>query len=67
MDKYLAKVKNYDDLDLQLDSKDYEKFFNKENLKIRNEIIKSYDLFLNTKYNVEINTVAINNVKNLFQ
>jgi len=64
---YLAKVKSYDDLNLQLDTKDYELFFNKENTKIRNDILTSYDMFLNTKYNVNINPVAINNVKNLFQ
>ena len=37
------------------------------NEKIRNDILKSYDLFLNIKYNIDINQVAINNVKNLFQ
>ena len=64
---FLAKVKNYDDIDLELNEKDYEVFFDKENTKIRNDILKSYDLFLNIKYNVDINQVAINNVKNLFQ
>ena len=42
-------------------------FANKENTRIRNDILKSYDLFLNKKYNVNINKIAINNVKNLFQ
>ena len=64
---FLAKIKNYDDIDLELNEKDYEVFFDKENTKIRNDILKSYDLFLNIKYNVDINQVAINNVKNLFQ
>ena len=66
-DIYLAKVKNYDEFNLQLNSKNYEQLFNKEKTKIRNDILKSYDLLLNTKYNVNINQVAINNVKNLFQ
>ena len=64
---YLAKLKNYDDLNLDLSLKDYEQFFNKENTIIRNDILKSYDLLLNTKYNVNINQVAIDNIKNLFQ
>ena len=63
---FLAKVKNYDDIDLELNEKDYQVFFDKENTKIRNDILKSYDLFLNIKYNIDINQVAINNVKNLF-
>ena len=64
---YLAKINNYDDLDEAINPKDYEKFSSKENTEIRNNILKSYDLFLNQKYNVDINQVAINNVKNLFQ
>ena len=64
---YLAKINNYDDIDEEINSKDYEKFSSKENTEIRNNILKSYDLFLNQKYNVNINQVAINNVKNLFQ
>ena len=33
----------------------------------RNNILKSYDYFLNDKYKVDINQLAINNVKNMFQ
>ena len=64
---YLTKIKNYKDVKLQLDSDDYKQFFDKENSRIRNDILKSYDIFLNTKYSVNINQVAINNIKNLFQ
>ena len=66
-DIYLVKIKNYKDANLQLNSDDYKQFFDKENSRIRNDILKSYDIFLNTKYNVNINQAAINNVKNLFQ
>jgi len=64
---YLAKIKDYEDMTKQMEQKDFEKFLSKENTKIRNDILKSYDLFLNEKYNVDINQIAINNVKNLFQ
>ena len=64
---YLAKINNYDDIDNEINPKDYEKFSSKENTEIRNNILKSYDLFLNQKYNVDINQMAINNDKNLFQ
>ena len=64
---YLAKSKSFDKLNLQLNSDDFKKFSNMENTKIKNDILKSYDLFLNSKYNVNINKAAIDNVKNLFQ
>ena len=37
-----------------------------QNTNIKNSILKSYDLFLNEKYNVNINQIALNKVKNLF-
>ena len=64
---YLAKINNYDEINIEINSEDFEKFSNKENMEIRNNILKSYDLLINQKYNVDINQVAINNVKNLFQ
>ncbi len=64
---YIVEIKSYDDKNLQLNTEDFNNFFNKKNIKIRNDILKSYDLFLNEKYNVKINQIAINNVKNLFQ
>ena len=66
-DIYLAKIMNYDNVDSKLNTENYDQFFNKENTRIRNVILKSYDLFLNEKYNVNINQTAIDNVKNLFQ
>jgi peptidyl-prolyl cis-trans isomerase D len=64
---YLAKINNYDEINTEMNSEDFEKFSNKENMEIRNNILKSYDLLINQKYNIDINQVAINNVKNLFQ
>ena len=64
---YIAKIKDYNDVKLQLNTKDYDQFFKKDNTRIRNNILQSYDFLLNKKYKVEINQVALNNVKNLFQ
>lgn len=64
---YLAKINSYDDANLQISSEDYDQYSSKENTRIKNGILKTYDLFLNQKYNVDINQAAINNVKNLFQ
>ncbi len=64
---FIAKIKDYDDVKLELNTDNYDQFFNKENTRNKNNILKSYDLFLNKKYNVNINQVAIDNIKNLFQ
>jgi peptidyl-prolyl cis-trans isomerase D len=64
---YLAKINSYDNANEQISSEVYDQYSSKENTRIKNGILKTYDLFLNQKYNVDINQAAINNVKNLFQ
>ena len=64
---YLAKIKKYNEIKINKDTKDYKSFISKENTRIRNSILKSYDFLLNDKYNVNVNQIALNNVKNLFQ
>tara|TARA_B100000035_G_scaffold79972_1_gene67008 strand:+ start:545 stop:1963 length:1419 start_codon:yes stop_codon:yes gene_type:complete len=64
---YLAKIINYKNINLNKSSDDYQSFIKKENTKIRNSILKSYDYVLNKKYDVTVNQLAINNIKNLFQ
>ncbi len=64
---YLAKVKKINDVKIDTNSEKYKSFISKENTQIRNSILQSYDYFLNDKYNVNINQLAINNIKNLFQ
>ena len=64
---YLAKIKNINNAELDKSTENYKSFIGKENTRLRNSILKSYDVFLNGKYNININQVALNNVKNLFQ
>ena len=64
---YLAKVKNYKNIDLKRDSEEFKSIITKENTNNRSLILKSYDILLNNKYKVDINQKALNNVKNLFQ
>ena len=63
---YLAKIKK------RLSQTEFTEIKLKEytanqNTNIKNSILKSYDIFLNDKYNVDINKVAINNVENYFK
>ena len=64
---YLAKIKSYKDISLKKDADEFKSYIAKENTNNRNTILKSYDLFLNKKYKVNINQKAIDKVKNLFQ
>ena len=62
---YLAKVKEFQN---PIDKKEtIAEYSNKENSNIKNSILKSYDIFLNDKYEVELNQKTIERVKNYFQ
>tara|TARA_B100001063_G_scaffold240068_1_gene264524 strand:- start:518 stop:1936 length:1419 start_codon:yes stop_codon:yes gene_type:complete len=64
---YLAQVINYEDVNFSKDNENYKSYIKKENTELRNSILKSYDYLLNDKYDVTVNQMAIDNVKNLFQ
>ena len=64
---YLAKINNYDELNTEMNTEDFEKLLNKENMEIRNNILKSYDQLLNSKYQVQLNQKTIDRVKNYFK
>ena len=64
---YLVKIINYKDTDLKKSSDEFKSYIAKQNTNNRNDILKSYDIFLNNKYKIDINQKAIDNVKNLFQ
>ena len=64
---YLVKIKNYKNANLVNDSDIFRSYSSKENTNNRNTILKSYDIFLNNKYKMNINQKAINNLKNSFQ
>ena len=61
---YLATIKSYKDIKLIKDSDEFKSYTAKENTNNRNTILKSYDIFLNNKYKMNINQKAINNLKN---
>ena len=64
---YLIKIKNAINKVVDKKSEDFKSYIAKENSNSKNSILKSYDLFLNNKYNVVVNQKTINRVKNLFQ
>ena len=62
---YLAKVKKFENEEVNKEK--LTEYANKQNSYIKNTMLKSYDLFLNDKYNVVLNQKTIERVKNFFQ
>ena len=62
---FLAKVIKFEN-ELS-DNEKISEYSNKQNSNIKNTMLKSYDLFLNNKYNVDLNQKTIERVKNFFQ
>ena len=63
---YLAKIKNFEDQDLN-DDNQLKEYTNKQNSKMKNYMLESYDFYINKKYEVNINQKTIERVKNFFQ
>jgi len=49
------------------DDNEFNKYSNKQNSNIKKTMLKSYDLFLNNKYEVDLNQKTVERVKNFFQ
>ena len=62
---YLAKVIKFQDVDINEEK--IKEYTSKQNSNIKNTMLKTYDLFLNDKYNVVLNQKTIERVKNFFQ
>ena len=63
---YLAKIKNFQDETMENNEKINE-YTNKQNSNLKNNMLKSYDLYLNSRYDVTLNQKTIERVKNFFQ
>ena len=63
---YLAKIKNFQN-ETMLNKDKLDEYSVKQNLKLKNNMLKSYDLYLNSRYDVKLNQKTIERVKNFFQ
>ena len=63
---YLAKIKNFQNATMENNGiiKEYE---SKQNSNLKNNMLKSYDLYLNSRYDVTLNQKTIERVKNFYQ
>ena len=64
---YVAKIISYEEENLTKSSVNYDKISIKEGTQNKNSILKSYDLFLNNRYQVVVNEKTLKRVKNYFK
>ena len=64
---YLARVKKFQNELVDTNDSIFKEYENKQNSNKKNTLLKSYDFFLNEKYNVVLNQKTIERVKNFFQ
>ncbi len=64
---YLAKIKKFENIEIDNNNDEFDKYSNKEKINSKTTLLKSYDLFLNNKYDVIINQKTMDRVKNFFK
>jgi len=64
---FVAKTISYEEKNLTKSSVDYDKISIEEGAQSKNGILKSYDLFLNNRYQVVVNEKTLERVKNYFK
>ena len=63
---YLARINNFKDIEIKNDEDNFKNYIIKQKTNNKNSILKSYDLFLNNKYKVNLNQKTIERIKNNF-
>ena len=64
---YLVKIKKFYNKTIDENDDKFNDYANKNNTNTKNSILKSYDLFLNDKYDVTLNKKTLERVKNYFK
>jgi len=64
---YIARINKIFEKNISKNSEQLEKFNNQANIKIKEHMFSSYDIFLNAKYKVDINQKTLERVKNYFR
>ncbi|MDA9996510.1 SurA N-terminal domain-containing protein [Candidatus Pelagibacter sp.] len=66
-DVFIAKTVQYEENNINKNSVNFEKISSEEGAQSKNNILKSYDLFLNNRYQVVVNEKTLERVKNYFK
>ena len=63
---YLARINSFKDMEIRNDEDNFKNYIIKQKTNNKNSILKSYDLFLNDKYKINLNQKTIERIKNNF-
>jgi len=63
-ENYLIYIKKIENVTIKNNSDDYKKYLDLSKLKIATNLYNAYDSYLNKKYEIDINYIALNNIKN---
>ena len=63
---YLARINSFKDMEIRNDEDNFKNYIIKQKTNNKNSILKSYDLFLNNKYKVNLNQKTIERIKDNF-
>ena len=66
-DVFIAKTIKYEEKNINKNSTNFGKISSEEGAQSKNKILKSYDLFLNNRYQVVVNEKTLERVKNYFR
>jgi peptidyl-prolyl cis-trans isomerase D len=61
---YLVFIKNIENSYIKENNESYDKYFNLSKLKLTSDLYNTYDLYLKTKYKININQKALKSIKN---
>ena len=64
---FIARTVSYKEENISKSFVDYDKISIEEGAQSKNNILKSYDLFLNDRYKVVVNEKTLERVKNYFR
>jgi len=64
---YLVYINKIENVKIKKDDEDYEKYFNIAKQDMETNILQTYDAYINKKYEIEINNIALKEIKNYFQ
>ena len=64
---FVAKTVSYNEKDITKTFADFDKISIEEGAESKNNILKTYDLFLNNRYKVIVNEKTLERVKNYFR
>ena len=66
VENYLVYIDEINNVSLNINDKEYEKYEKISKMKIINDLYNTYDSYLNVKYKVQINNKVLQNIKNYF-